>query len=143
MMSIENIVNEHSKKIAILETKQNDYERIATGLHELSKSMAAMTIEIKLSSENHSKTLEAAIDSTSKSIERLISGQKGLGERVGDVEKSLLRISRNEEDIKDISDKLDTIRIEPGNNWKQLVGLIVGGLVAGGLGVLLGGGLPF
>ena len=136
-MSLEYKVNEHSKKIAVLETRQNDHEKIATGLHELSKSVAAMAVEIKLSSENHSRTLKTATDNTNKAIEQLAHGQKNQGERIGAIEKSIQQIERNEKDIMDMADKLDAVRMEPGNKWKNLVASVVCALAGLAVGALL------
>ena len=135
-MNLENKVNEHAKKIAVLEIRQNDHEKIANGLHELSKSVAAMTVEIKLSSENHSKTLKTAIDNINKAIEQLAHRHKAQGERIGAIEKSLQQIERNEKDIMDIADKLDAVRMEPGNKWKNLVASVVCALAGLAVGAL-------
>lgn len=136
-MSLEYKVNEHSKKIAVLETRQNDHEKIATGLHELSKSVAAMAVEIKLSSENHSRTLKTATDNTNKAIEQLAHGQKNQGERIGAIEKSIQQIERNEKDIMDMAYKLDAVRMEPGKKWKSLVASVVCALAGLAVGALL------
>ena len=141
-MNIETMVHEHAKEIAVIKTRQGDHEKIAAGLHELSKSVAAMAMEIKLSSENHNKTLKTATENTNKAIERLAQGQKDQGERIGAIEKSIQQIERNEKDITDMADKLDAVRMEPGNNWKNLVGQFIAALVGLAVGALVLGNLP-
>lgn len=136
-MNLENKVNEHAKKIAVLEIRQNDHEKIANGLHELSKSVAGMTVEIKLSSENHSKMLKTATDNINKAIEQLAHGHKAQGERIGAIEKFIQQIERNEKDIMDMADKLDAVRMEPGNKWKNLVASVVCALAGLAVGALL------
>ena len=54
------------------------------------------------------------------------------------MERSIQQIGRNEKEISDLADKLDAVRMEPGERWKSLVTHLIGYLLVGILGALVG-----
>ena len=135
---ISNLVLEHTKEIEALKgsmktafNRLDNFDKVADSVHELAKNVAAMTSEVRQSN------MKAAED-----LSDIKQGQRRQSERLGQIEKDITQIQRNEKEISDLADKLDAVRIEPGEKWKYLVFALIGGLAAGILGVL-GGGLFF
>jgi len=120
------MVLDHTKKISALQAsmksfhkRQDDHAKILTGIHDLSKNVAAMATEVKILAEN-----------TAKSITEIKQGQRVQGERVGEIEKTILKIERNEKDILETAKKLDALRMEPAKKLKSIVMQIVGLILA-------------
>ena len=132
MEQLSSMIHDHGTKIAIMETRQCDLEKITMSVHELARHVAAMTTEVKILAEN-----------TDKSIIEIKQGQKSQGERIGVIELSVLQIQRNEKDIIQIADKLDVIRMEPANKWKSLLAQLIGLLIAASVGALFAGNFFF
>lgn len=125
---------EHTKVItALQESAKTAHKRIdkmdklTEAVHELARSNTVIATEVK--------ALATKFDKTTERIER---GQKSQGERLGIIERNIARVRKNEKEIAEIYDKLDVLRMEPGERWKYLVFALIGGVVAAGLGVIGG-----
>jgi len=126
---------EHTKQISALQEsgksahlRIDKMDKLTGAVHTLAQSNTAIATEVKM--------LASKFD---KAIERIESGQKSQGERLGVIERDITQIQRNEKEIGDLADKLDEIRMAPGEKWKYLVYALIGGIVAGILGILGGG----
>ena len=135
---IPGLMLEHTKEIEALKgsmktafNRLDNFDKVADSVHELAKNVAAMTSEVRQSN------MKAAED-----LNDIKQGQRRQGERLGQIEKDITQTQHNEKEISDLADKLDAVRMEPGEKWKYLVFALIGGLAAGVLGVL-GGGLFF
>ena len=120
------LVLQHSREItALQESTKSAHHRIAengkiaAGINDLANSITEMTAEIK--------HLTKRVDS---SIEKIESGQKAQGERIGDVEKTLLTMNRVEKYVDEHGKRLDTIEKAGAHKWDKLVWLIVAGVVS-------------
>ena len=131
---IQKLLLDHTRDISALqESGKSAHKRIGemsqltTAVHELAKSNAAVAMEVK--------SLATKLD---KTIERIERGQQTQGERIGRMEASIQQIERNEREISSLADKLDIVRMEPGEKWKTLITHLVGYLMVGILGALAG-----
>ena len=129
-----NTILEHTKEISALkESGKSAHHRIdrmdklTEAVHSLAQSNTAIATEVKMLATKFDKT-----------IERIEAGQKSQSARLGTIERDITQIQRNEKEITDLSDKLDGVRMAPGEKWKYLVYALIGGIVAGGLGILGG-----
>lgn len=121
---VNKIALDHTKEIAALwessksaHKRLDENNRITAGIHDLAKSIAEMALEIKL--------LTKRMDN---SIERIEQGQKVQGERIGNIEKAIMTIGRNEKTIEKHEERLDAIEREPATKWKNLAWLVVAGV---------------
>ena len=71
------------------------------------------------------------------SIERIEQGQKAQGERIGNIEKAILTITRNEKTIDEHDKRLDAIEKAPAHKWDKLTWLIIAGVVAAIVGAIM------
>ena len=125
---------DHTKSItALQESVKSAHKRIdkmdklTEAVHKLARSNAAIATEVK--------SLAGKFD---KTTERIEAGQKAQGERLGAIERDLQQVKQNEKEIADMADKLDAVRMEPGEKWKSLVMHIVGYIIVGILAALAG-----
>ena len=102
-------------------------DKLTEAVHELTRSNTAIATEVR--------TLVEKFDKTTDRIEK---GQKSQGERVGAIERVLEQVKQNEKEIADMSEKLDAVRMEPGERWKYLVMALIGGILAAILGAVSG-----
>jgi uncharacterized membrane protein YjjP (DUF1212 family) len=128
------IAIEHTKEIARLwESAKSAHKRIdendqiTAGIHELAKNVATMATEIKL-----------LTDRMDKSIERIEQGQKTQGERIGNIERVLLAIDRDEKTLEQHETRLDAIEKEPATAWKNLKWVIVVAIATAIVGFFMG-----
>ena len=129
MMSNEQIaelVLQHSREItALQESTKSAHHRIkenaeiAAGINDLARSITEMTAELK--------HLTKRMDT---SIEKIEAGQKAQDERIGNIEKAILSIDRNEKYIEEHKKRLDAIEKAPGHKWDKFVWIIIGGVAA-------------
>ena len=108
---------EHARQItALQESAKSAHKRIdkmdklTEAVHELARSNTAIATEVKALAEKFDKTTE-----------RIEKGQKAQGERLGLIERDIQQVKQNEKEIADMADKLDTLRMEPGEKWKSVV----------------------
>lgn len=132
---LSNMVLEHSKQMAALiesvkssHVRHDNQEKIASSVHELARNIASIAAKIELLAEK-----------MDKSIERIEYGQKVQGERIGAAERTILQVERTEKEILNLAEKLDKLRMEPGQKWKSLVIYIIGFLLASALGASYAG----
>jgi len=130
---LSDIVLEHTKQIAALqESAKSAHRRIdrtdklTDAVYSLAQSNAAIAKEVKM--------LASKFD---RAVERIETGQKSQGERIGAIERDITQIQRNEKEISDMSGKLDEMRMAPGEKWKYTVFALIGGIITGGF-VLIG-----
>ena len=124
---------QHTKEIAEIwaSTKSahkrlDENDRITMGIHDLAKSIAEMAMEIKL--------LTKRMDS---SVERIENEQKTQGGRIGNIEKVVLSIERNEKTLERHEERLDAIEREPATKWKNLMWLIIAGVATAVVGFVM------
>ena len=82
------------------------------------------------------KLADAIKDQLSAQDERSEAARKSQGERIGAIEREMIQMSRNQEEIAVIKPKLDALILEPANKWKAMVAQITGlviAAIAGGL----------
>lgn len=103
----------------------DESDKVTSGIHKLSASIAGMTAEMKGIAE---RMEESNVHMTS-SIDRITEGQKLQGERIGNIEKAVLTIGRNEKLIEEHENRLDAIDKEPAAKWKNFTWLIFAGIV--------------
>ena len=97
----------------------NENAEIAKGINGLTKSISEMTAELK--------HLTKRFDT---SIEKIESGQKAQGERIGNIEKAILTTTRNEKDIEEHEKRLGIIERASSHKWDKLTWLIMSGVAA-------------
>jgi len=114
----------HSREItALQESTKSAHHRISEtaamteSIKELAKSVTEVAAEIK--------HLTRRMDT---SIERIESGQKTQGERIGNIEKVVLSIERNEKYIEELKIKVDAIEKVPAHKWDKFTWLIIAGV---------------
>jgi len=127
------MLNEHTRLIAaVSESVKSAHHRIGEmkeltkSVHELAQSNTAIATEVKLLAQKFDK-----------SIERIESGQKSQGERIGNIERSLQQIERNEKDIAKNAEDIEGIKQIPAQRWKMVVEKVITLIVAAAMGGLL------
>lgn len=104
---------------ALYESSKSAHKRIdqmdelAASVHELAREVGRIAEKVEQIAERMDKT-----------ILRIEQGQKDQGIRIGNIEKSLLPVSRNEKAIETHERRLDEIDKAPGEKWNRLLWLI-------------------
>jgi methyl-accepting chemotaxis protein len=119
------LVMKHSTEISALQEntkalnqRLNENKNIAEGINKLALSVGEMAIEIK--------HLTTRVDA---SIGKIEGGQKAQGERIGNIEKTIMLFERNEKNIEEHEKRLDAIEKAPGHKWDKLGWIVIGGIV--------------
>ena len=119
---------QHSREItALQESTKSAHHRIAENnkiaesVNALANSVTEMTTEIK--------HLTRRVDT---SIEKIETGQKAQGERIGKIETLILKVERNEKYIEEHKKRLDAIEKAPAHKWDKFTWLVFAG-VAGAI----------
>lgn len=131
-MQVEQTAIDNAKQIAALwesvksaHHRINENDKITAGIHELATSIATIAAEIK--------ALTAKLD---ESTDRIESGQRAQGQRIGKIEQTLATIERDEETIKDHEDRLDAIEKAPAAKWDKFIWLVFTAVVGAILGAI-------
>ena len=118
------LVIQHSREItALQESTKSAHHRIAENnkiaesVNELARGVTEMTAEIK--------HLTKRMDT---SVERIENGQKAQGERIGNIEKVVMTVDRNEKALEKHAQRLDTIEKAPAHKWDKFMWLIFAGV---------------
>lgn len=104
----------------------NETDRITAGIHDLAKSIAEMATEIRL--------LTKRMDS---SVERIEQEQKAQGGRISNIEKVILAIKHNKEELAECERRIDAIEKEPASKWKTLVAQVTALMVTAAMGAII------
>ena len=103
------------QNIFALEKRVDDNTVVTTGIHKLAASMEILTAEVK------------------GLAERLENGLRGQGKRIGEAETALINLANVENQVKNLTVKVDTIEKEPAQKWKdmskQIISLVVAAVV--------------
>lgn len=110
---------------ALFESTKSAHKRIDQ-MGELTASVNKLAREVGRVAEK----VEHIADRMDKTIERIEQGQKEQGARIGNIEKAVLSISRNERAIETHEKRLDEIDKAPGDKWNKFTWLILAGVVA-------------
>jgi predicted nucleic acid-binding Zn-ribbon protein len=126
-------VIDHTRDISALyeQTKSlgkriDENDTVTKGIHELARQIATIAVEIK--------SLARSFDS---SIERVESGQKSPGERIGNIERTLISMERHEKELEKHTQRIEAIEKEPAGKWKTLVAQITALIVAALVGLVV------
>ena len=120
------MAQKHSREIATLQEslksahhRLSENNKIAESVNALANSVTEMTAELR--------HLTKRMDT---SIEKIEAGQKAQGVRIGEIEKAVLTITRNEKDIEGHEKRLDIIEKASAHKWDKLTWLILSGVAA-------------
>ena len=104
----------------------DDNDRITEGIHEIAASVKSLALQVKLLTER-----------VDKNIEKLETGQKSQGERLGALERTNAKLSDIEETVEEQEKRIDAIEKEPATKWKTLVSQVIAIIVAAIVGYVL------
>ena len=130
---VSKILLEHTGEIAALRAdaklahkRIDETDRITASIHELAKNVATMAARV-----------ESLTERLDRSVDRIEQGQQSQGKRIGNIEKTVSQIERNEKELMRQAAKIEAIEREPANKWKALVGQVTALVVAAAIGALL------
>ena len=137
MMSLEQLVQttlDHEKRIVATEEsvksahkRLDNTDRIISSIHELARNAGEIATKIEL-----------LTDRMDKSIERIETGQKSQGARIGEIERVVHQIEHNEKELLKQGAKLEAIEREPARKWQKLSWIVVVGMVTAIVAYIMG-----
>jgi predicted nuclease with TOPRIM domain len=108
---------EHSGEIAALKQRITTSEErikenaaLLTGIHQLAANVESLTSEVK------------------RLGDKLDSGLREQGKRIGELETTTIRLSNMENMVNSVYSRVNIIEKEPAEKWKKFVWLIVAGI---------------
>jgi predicted nuclease with TOPRIM domain len=108
---------EHNSKIAALEQRADAAEErirenaaLLMGIHQLAANVESLTSEVK------------------RLGDKLDSGLREQGKRIGELETTMIRLSNMENKVDSVYSRVNVIEKEPAEKWKKFVWLIVAGI---------------
>ncbi len=121
---IPQITLEHAQKIAALEQMYSSMGKridenghVTTGIHKLAANVESLTGELK------------------RLGEKLETGLKEQGKRIGEAESKLVSLAAIEKSVRENDTRLDALEREPGQKWRtltaQIVSIVVTAVVTG------------
>ena len=125
---------EHGKEMAVIQ------ESLRAALKRMDKMDEFVQTFHKFTESNGK--IASKVEMLAAKFDKYSEGQRAQGERIGNAEKAIALMERNDirrdKDIAALADKLDALRMEPGERWKNLVMHIVGYVIVGLLAAFAG-----